>query len=102
MNRTVVWLAAVCSLILGAELFVHPRSCTVCAQEDWKAEFDDVCSKTTDAMALTKTELKGLIDRCDRLKPRIERLDESAAKVYLKRLKMCKDLYVFALETPSP
>jgi hypothetical protein len=102
MKRTVVWLAVVSSLVLGAELYVHPRTGPVCAQEDWKAEFDDVCSKTTDSMALTKAELKGLIERCDKLKPRIERLDESAAKVYLKRLKMCRDLYVFVLETPAP
>jgi hypothetical protein len=44
--------------------------------------------------------LKGLIERCEKLRPRIEKLDESAAKVYLKRLQMCKDLFVFVLESP--
>jgi hypothetical protein len=42
------------------------------------------------------------IRRCDRLKPRIEKLDESAAKVYLKRLRTCRDLFVFMLESSSP
>lgn len=70
------------------------------AEEDWKTEFDSICSKTTDAMALPGTEVRALIERCDRLRPRIEKLGESEAKVYLKRLRMCKDLFVFALENP--
>jgi hypothetical protein len=69
------------------------------AQEDWRKEFDDVCSKTQDAMVISSEELKNLVDRCDRLKPRIEKLDESQRKVFLKRLQMCRDLYFFVLES---
>lgn len=69
------------------------------AQEDWRKDFDDVCSKTQDAMVIPSEELKSLVDRCDRLKPQIEKLDESQRKVYLKRLQMCRDLYVFVLES---
>ena len=66
---------------------------------DWKSEYEDICSKTSDAMALTEDELKKLIERCDRLKPVIEALeDESTKKVYLKRLQMCRNLYNFCLE----
>jgi hypothetical protein len=69
------------------------------AQEDWRKEFDDVCSKTQDAMVFTIDELKGLVGRCDKLKPQIEKLDESQRKVYLKRLRMCRDLYFYVLES---
>ncbi len=69
------------------------------AQDDWKTEFEDICSKTNDAMALTKKELKTLIERCDKLKPLIEKLDEAPRKVYLKRLQACRDLFVFVLES---
>ncbi len=69
------------------------------AEEGWKAEFDDICVKTDEATTLPKAEVKSLIERCDKLKPRIEALEESARKVYLKRLQMCKDLFVYALET---
>ncbi len=69
------------------------------AQEDWRKEFDDVCSKTQDAMVFSADELRDLVGRCDRLKPRIEKLDESQRKVYLKRLQMCRDLYLFVLES---
>ena len=70
----------------------------VYAQEDWRKEFEDVCSKTQDAMVIPSDELKNLVDRCDRLKPRVEKLDESQRKVYLKRLQLCRDLYFFVLE----
>jgi hypothetical protein len=69
------------------------------AQEDWRKEFDDVCSRTQDAMVIPSGELKNLVDRCDKLKPQIEKLDESQRKVYLKRLHMCRDLYFFVLES---
>jgi hypothetical protein len=70
-------------------------------QDDWKTEFEDVCSKTQDAMAFTQDELKGLLGRCDALKPRIEKLDETQRKVFLKRLQMCRDLLLFVMESKS-
>jgi hypothetical protein len=69
----------------------------VLAQEDWKSEFETICSKTQDAMTFNVDELKDLISRCDKLKPDIEKLDESSRKVYLRRLQLCKDLFVFVL-----
>jgi hypothetical protein len=50
-------------------------------------------------LSLGVEELKNLIQRCDKLKPRIEALDESPRKVYLKRLQLCRDLYLFVLES---
>jgi hypothetical protein len=69
------------------------------AQEGWKAEYESVCSKTDIAMTLTEEELNGLIARCDKLKPQIEREEESTRKVYLRRLQMCRDLYKYVLES---
>ena len=69
------------------------------SQETWKSEFEDVCSKTQDAMAFSVAELSELITRCDKLKPVIEKLDESQRKVYLKRLGMCRDLFVYVRES---
>jgi hypothetical protein len=50
-------------------------------------------------MTLSPEELKGLIARCDRLKPRIEAEGESARKVFLRRLHMCRELYKYVLES---
>jgi len=71
------------------------------AQQDWKQEYADICAKTQNAMGLSEADLKDYIDRCDNLQERIGELDgakgETERKVYTKRLKMCRDLYVFAL-----
>ena len=101
MIKNAAWIVVVCSLLMGAELFYQPRSSVAYAEDDWRTEFADICSKTDDPMALSKEEVKTLLERCEKLKPRIEKLDESTAKVYLKRLQRCKDLFVFVLESNS-
>ncbi len=102
MTRNIAWIMIAGWLAWGTGLAPFPRVPIAAAQEDWKADFEDICAKTQDAMALTKEELRSLVERCDRLRPRIEKLDESASKVYLKRLQMCRDLYAFALESKAP
>jgi hypothetical protein len=72
------------------------------AQEEWKAEFDAVCSKIDVAITLSSEELKGLIAGCDRLKPMIEAQEDSTRKVYLRRLQMCRDLYQYVLASMGP
>jgi hypothetical protein len=67
------------------------------AEEDWRTEFEAVCSKTQDAMSLSGEELRALLGRCDRLAPRLRDLDESTRKVYQRRLKQCRDLYDYVL-----
>ncbi len=67
--------------------------------QDWKAEFEAICARTQEAAGMTLDELKNLVNRCDELRPQIEKLDETQRKVYMKRLKMCRDLYAFVLET---
>jgi len=69
------------------------------AQDDWNKEFEDICSRTQDVMSFSIEELKDLMERCERLKPSIEKLDDTRRRVYLKRLKMCRDLFAFALES---
>jgi hypothetical protein len=79
----------------GAALAQAPAQ----AVQDWKKEFEDICGKTQDAMALPVEELKTLVARCDKLKPQIEKLDESQRKVYSRRLQVCRDLYQFVIES---
>ncbi|MBP1732236.1 MAG: hypothetical protein H6Q55_2665 [Deltaproteobacteria bacterium] len=68
------------------------------AQDSWQKEFDDICSKTQDAMLFNVEELRNLIARCDALKPRIEKLEASERKVATKKLSVCRDLYEFVRE----
>ncbi len=69
------------------------------AQEGWQKEFDDVCSKTQDAMIFSIDELTALVQKCDALMPQIEKLDETRKKVYMGRLRMCRGLYAYVLES---
>lgn len=69
--------------------------------DDWRAEFDEVCSKTDIAMSLSKSEIQALTSSCDKLEKVINGLDETERKVFQKRLQMCKNLYLFVLEAKS-
>lgn len=72
---------------------------TLTLGQGWKDEFDDICSRTDIAMSMTVEELRSLIDRCDRLKIIIEGLpDGTQRKIYLKRLQMCRGLFVYVLK----
>jgi hypothetical protein len=95
-------IAFVSSFCVSLPTFIsHPRFevRAAYAQDDWKKEFEEICARTDDAMSFGREELKGLISRCDKLKPAIEALDESARKVYLRRLQLCRDLLAFVLES---
>ncbi len=69
------------------------------AGENWQQEFEAVCAKTDDPMSLSTEELKGFLARLDRLLPVVDKLDESTRKVYLKRIRSCRNLYAFVLES---
>ena len=90
--------AALARMVLAVCLVLSVYPSKAYCDETWRAEFDDACAKTMDSMALSTDELKALISRCERLQKIIEQQDETVRKVYLKRLQMCKNLYVYVLE----
>jgi len=92
---------ALARMVLAACLVLSVYLSKAYCDEAWRAEFDDACAKTMDSMALSAGELKALIGRCERLQKIIEQQDETVRKVYLKRLQMCKNLYVYVLEGKS-
>jgi len=97
-------LAAVLVVLSGVPVLFdggYAAAAAASSQDDWKKEFEDICSMTQDSMSLTPDELRSLVSRCDALRPRIEKLDESQRKVYLKRLQMCRDLLAFVLESKA-
>jgi hypothetical protein len=99
------WAAriALAALVAGPLTVAGPtgplRLAAARAEEDWFAEFEVVCSKTQDAMTISDDELRSLVARCDRLRPKIEGLDPSRRKVWSRRLQQCRDLYQFVLDS---
>jgi hypothetical protein len=65
----------------------------------WQQEFDDLCARTQDAMAYSVEELAVLIKRCDALLPHLEALDDTQKKVYRERLRMCRGVYAYVLDS---
>lgn len=85
-------------VLVAALLLCAPLSDGFCDDPPWRIEFDETCANTSDAMALAPADLQALIAKCERLQKTIEQLDESARKVFLKRLLMCKNLYQYILD----
>jgi len=81
----------------GLSLFITLQAAY--GAEAWRTDFDAACAQSNEAMALPMPELKRLIEQCDRLQKIIEKQEETVRKVYLRRLQMCRNLYVFVLET---
>ena len=66
---------------------------------DVKKDFEAVCANSENGEHLGKEELQKLLGQCDRLKPRIEALEDTERRFYLRRLKSCRDLYQFMIES---
>lgn len=69
------------------------------AEELWKQELMDICSKTDEAMSFSIDELKILLQRGEKLMPTIDALEETPRKVFMKRLEKCISLFTFVLES---
>jgi hypothetical protein len=96
---------AVALALLGAALLLDVGAGrpvlgqALAAAPAWRAEFDEICAKTQDAMALSTEELRQLVTRAEKLQPELERLEPTQRKVYLRRLEACRSLYQFVLDT---
>jgi hypothetical protein len=99
--RTLLRAVAVAAAVLAAPASLSPSApfAIARAEEDWHREFDDLCGKTQDAMVLSGAELEALVKRCDALQPKIDALGETERKVFSRRLKACRDLYQFVIDT---
>ncbi len=82
-------------------------ACTLCAamaprafaEESWKEAFDDVCGKVQFAENLTTQEIAALIEKADKILPEIEKSDDPGKKIFIMRLKKCRALYEFMIES---
>lgn len=88
------------TLLLATWLFTAPG--IAAGSNEWLAEFNESCAKTSEAMDLSREELLALIAKCERVKKAIETQDEAVRKVYLKRVQMCLDLFRYVIDTRAP
>lgn len=71
----------------------------VYSAEEWKPKFDEICSKTRETDNLTLKDLTDLIDRSDKLMPEIQSSSDPSKKIYMQRLKKCKSLFEFIVDS---
>ncbi len=69
------------------------------AQESWKPSFEEICSKVQSTDNLSTAELAALIGKADKLLPVIQASDSPSKKVYILRLKKCRSLFEFIIDT---
>ncbi len=94
--RNTIRLTAVLTLLCFLCAATAPSAS---AAESWKATFDEICGKVQGADSLSDRELTAMIEKADKILPEIQKSDDPAKKVYLQRLKKCRNLYEFMLDT---
>jgi hypothetical protein len=67
--------------------------------ESWQASFDDICSKVDASGSMTVNELVLLIEQADKLAPVIKASSDPSKKIYLQRLKRCRAMFQFMVDT---
>jgi len=65
---------------------------------DEKAEFDRICGQVQAAPDLSVEELQLLIEDCNALAKRLEESENPQAKIWIQRLKMCKDFFQYSID----
>jgi uncharacterized protein (UPF0335 family) len=69
--------------------------------DQWLAEFNESCARTSEAMNLSREELLALIAKCERVQKAVETQDDAVRKVYQKRVQKCLDLFRYVLDTKA-
>ncbi len=67
-------------------------------QGQWKEELERLCNYTEVSGTLSDEELRQLVKDSDILLEKLKALDESEVKVYIFRLKKCRNLYAYSIE----
>lgn len=68
------------------------------AADEWKDEFKRLCNYTDVAHSLSDADLKKLVVDSDVLLGKLKALKEPKVKVYIFRLKKCRNMYQFTLD----
>ncbi len=83
--------------ILSAILLICLWQSSLYAQ-DWKEEFDEICSKVNIAHTLKVEQLQELIHRADLLIRKLQSMDIKSKRLYIFRLKKCKKFFQYNVE----
>lgn len=66
--------------------------------QSWIEDFDRICSQAEDADSLPTAKLKELVMESDKLLEAIEASNDPRKKVYIFRLRKCRNLFVYVMD----
>ena len=69
------------------------------AEENWKESFEEICGQVQGAESMTDQQIKAMMEKADKLMPVIQASNDPGKKVFLIRLKRCRGVYEFMLDT---
>lgn len=72
---------------------------TIAWPADLKSSFEKVCAQVDASQNLNTKEISSLIEQIDALRPEMEKSEDPAKKLYLQRIKKCRSVYEFVLES---
>ena len=65
---------------------------------NWQENFDHLCGLTDQAETMSVVELRETVKQCDALLAVIDRIDHPQKKIYLFRLRKCRNLFAYMVE----
>ena len=65
--------------------------------QSWDEDFDKICSQAEDADSLPTAKLKELVMESDKLLEVIEAGNDPRKKVYIFRLRKCRNLFIYIM-----
>jgi hypothetical protein len=71
----------------------------VIAEESWKETFEEICGQVQGAESMSDQQIAAMIEKADTLVPFIQVSVNPGKKVILLRLKRCRGVYEFLLDT---
>ena len=66
--------------------------------QSWIEDFDKICAQAEDADSLPTAKLKELVTESDKLLEVIETGNDPRKKVYIFRLRKCRNLFVYIMD----
>jgi hypothetical protein len=75
-----------------------PTGNSFVGRDNWREEFDRICVHTNVATSLSGEQLNQLIEDSNRLLDILDTLDHPHKKVFILRLRNCREFFKFALE----
>lgn len=68
-------------------------------EESWKKEYNRICGKSHEAIALSEEDLVNRMKQCNDMLSTIERSDNPRKKIFIFRFEKCRNFYQYLIDS---